>query len=123
MVNLLQLVVILFLVAHWMCCVWFSFGYHPGGWVDRDGLVEIVDGDDGPTLVPISGNLVHEWLSSFYWSITTMTTIGYGDISGKTMRERGIACLVMILGCGFFAWSTGTITVISSIQNMFYIEH
>lgn len=96
-VNLLQLVVILFLVAHWMCCVWFSFGYHPGGWVDRDGLVEIVDGDDGPTLVPISGNLVHEWLSSFYWSITTMTTIRLmiaSEIVGASVaparsRDRG----------------------------------
>ena len=39
-----------------------------------------------------------------------MTTIGYGDISATTLPERGVACVVMIMGCGFFAWSTGTIT-------------
>ena len=115
-INTTQLMLCLFLVAHWMCCVWFSFGYHDGGWVHRDGLMEILDGDDGPTLVPIEGLVIYEWLSSFYWAITTMTTIGYGDISAKTISERGIACLVMILGCGFFAWSTGTITYLMTAK-------
>jgi len=47
---------------------------------------------------------------ALYWAITTMTTIGYGDISATTLNERAVACVVMVMGCGFFAWSTGTIT-------------
>jgi len=114
-INTMQMLLCLFLAAHWMCCIFFSFGYHEGGWVHRDGLVEIFDSDDGPILVP-TGQVQYEWLSSFYWAITTMTTIGYGDISAKTISERGVACLVMILGCGFFAWSTGTITYLMTAK-------
>ena len=28
----------------------------------------------------------------------------YGDISAATKKERAVASVVMILGCGFFAW-------------------
>ena len=110
MINSVNLILCLFLVAHWMCCVWFNFGYNPDGWVASQGLVDVVDGPDGPTVEPIPDNVTFEWLTSFYWAITTMTTIGYGDISAATEQERGIACVVMIFGCGFFAWSTGLIT-------------
>jgi len=57
-----------------------------------------------------------EWVTSFYWAITTMSTIGYGDISAHTELERSVAVVVMILGCCFFAWATGTITNVISKQ-------
>ena len=60
---------------------------------------------------------VYEWVTSLYWTITTMTTIGYGDISAFTQQERCIAVVVMVLGCGFFAWSTGTITRLFTTQS------
>jgi len=60
---------------------------------------------------------VYEWITSLYWAITTMTTIGYGDISAYTQSERCVAVVVMILGCGFFAWSTGTITTLFTTQD------
>lgn len=41
-----------------------------------------------------------------------MTTIGYGDISAATLAERAYSIVVMILGCLFFAWSTGLITAL-----------
>ena len=43
-------------------------------------------------------------------AITTMSTIGYGDISARTEIERTVAVIVMCIGCAFFAWITGRIT-------------
>ena len=31
-----------------------------------------------------------------YWAITTMTTIGYGDIVAFTAREKTVAVVVMV---------------------------
>ena len=47
---------------------------------------------------------------SMYWSIVTLTTVGYGDISPNTPLGQFIASLVMILGYGIIAVPTGIVT-------------
>jgi voltage-gated potassium channel len=44
-----------------------------------------------------------------YWALTTMTTVGYGDLSPKTAAGRAIALVVMLVGIGFVAILTGAI--------------
>lgn len=38
-----------------------------------------------------------------WWAVTTVTTVGYGDISPKTEAGRVIAVVVMVVGIGFVA--------------------
>jgi voltage-gated potassium channel len=38
--------------------------------------------------------------NGIYWAITTMTTVGYGDITPKTTEGKIIAVLVMLVGIG-----------------------
>ena len=38
------------------------------------------------------------YLVSFYFTITTMTTVGYGDISATNFAERIFAIAIMVLG-------------------------
>jgi voltage-gated potassium channel len=45
-----------------------------------------------------------------YWTIVTLTTVGYGDISPQTPLGQLIAALVMILGYGIIAVPTGIVT-------------
>ena len=47
---------------------------------------------------------------SIYWTIVTLTTVGYGDISPITPLGQFIASFVMILGYGIIAVPTGIIT-------------
>ena len=47
---------------------------------------------------------------SIYWSIVTLTTVGYGDISPATPLGQFLAGLVMILGYGIIAVPTGIVT-------------
>ena len=47
---------------------------------------------------------------SMYWSIVTLTTVGYGDISPNTPLGQFIASIVMILGYGIIAVPTGIVT-------------
>lgn len=48
---------------------------------------------------------------SIYWSIVTLTTVGYGDISPKTGIGQFLAAMIMILGYAIIAIPTGIVTV------------
>ena len=45
-----------------------------------------------------------------YWSIVTLTTVGYGDIAPITPFGQFIAALIMIMGYGIIAVPTGIVT-------------
>jgi voltage-gated potassium channel len=48
--------------------------------------------------------------TSVYWAITTMTTVGFGDITPKTDLGRLISSVMMLLGWGTLAVPTGIVT-------------
>ncbi|RAV29254.1 ion transporter [Sinomicrobium soli] len=48
---------------------------------------------------------------SIYWTIVTLTTVGYGDIAPQSELGQLIAVLIMILGYGIIAVPTGIVTV------------
>ncbi len=47
---------------------------------------------------------------SIYWTIVTLTTVGYGDIAPQTPLGQAIASFIMILGYGIIAVPTGIVT-------------
>ncbi|MDB5898227.1 MAG: ion transporter [Ramlibacter sp.] len=48
--------------------------------------------------------------TSVYWAITTITTVGFGDITPKTEIGRLIASVMMLIGWGTLAVPTGIVT-------------
>jgi voltage-gated potassium channel len=48
--------------------------------------------------------------TSIYWAISTVTTVGFGDITPKTDLGRLIASLMMLVGWGILAVPTGIVT-------------
>lgn len=70
-------------------------------------LMYVVEGPaNGYTSIPVA----------VYWAITTMTTVGFGDITPKTDLGRLIASLMMLLGWGVLAVPTGIVTAEMSAQ-------
>lgn len=51
-----------------------------------------------------------QYLSSFYFIITTFSTVGYGDISANNTYEKIFCILVMVVGVTAFAAGTSTLT-------------
>ena len=49
--------------------------------------------------------------TSMYWTIVTITTVGYGDISPGTTLGQTIASVVMLLGYAIIAVPTGIVSV------------
>ncbi|RNC89856.1 MAG: ion transporter [Allomuricauda sp.] len=48
---------------------------------------------------------------SIYWTIVTLTTVGYGDIAPQTNLGQLFATIIMIMGYGIIAVPTGIVTV------------
>ncbi len=48
---------------------------------------------------------------SIYWTIVTITTVGYGDIAPETPLGQTLASLIMLLGYAIVAVPTGIVTV------------
>ena len=44
-----------------------------------------------------------------WWAITTMTTVGYGDVAPHTVAGRLLAIVVMLVGIGFVALLTASV--------------
>ncbi len=65
-------------------------------------LMYIVEGEsNGFTSIP----------RSIYWTIVTLTTVGYGDISPQTSLGQTVAAVIMMLGYAIIAVPTGIVTI------------
>ncbi len=64
-------------------------------------LMYVVEGPQhGFTSIPVA----------IYWAISTMTTVGFGDLVPKTGLGRAIASVMMLLGWGVLAVPTGIVS-------------
>ena len=54
--------------------------------------------------------------TSIYWAISTVTTVGFGDITPKTDLGRLIASVMMLIGWGTLAVPTGIVTAEMTVR-------
>jgi voltage-gated potassium channel len=70
-------------------------------------VMYVVEGpENGFTSIPVA----------MYWAVTTMTTVGFGDITPGTDLGRLIASAMMLLGWGVLAVPTGIVTAEMTAQ-------
>ncbi len=72
-------------------------------------VMYVIEGpQNGFTSIPVS----------IYWAITTMTTVGFGDITPHTTLGRAVSSIVMLLGWGILAVPTGIVTAEMTTRRM-----
>lgn len=102
--KLMQFLLTGVLCIHLSACMWFLAAklddFSPDSWVVRNGMQ-----DD---------QMGRQYLASLYWAITTILTVGYGDIVPGTNGERGVCIVWMVIGVGFYSFTIGTLTSILS---------
>ena len=75
-------------------------------WIIADALID-------PNLLftmsgnPVNADVMSAYLTSMYFAYSTLTTVGYGDISAHTDIERSIAILSLISGSVIYAVLVG----------------
>jgi len=93
------------LFSHWFACLWYITYYieeAEENWITSGGFEEY--------------DVFDSYIASWYFSVMTMSTIGYGDISPVTSAERIVACIMMLVGAGIYAYVVGSIT--TTVQTM-----
>ncbi|CAH8639471.1 unnamed protein product [Heterobilharzia americana] len=108
------------LLAHWLACVWYSVGqtdlkngiYY--GWIPR----LLNDIDQGKTIPAnwTSGNpplpRTMTYVTSLYFTLSLITSIGFGNVSATTFGEKLVAAVFMLIGAFGYATIFGNVTTI-----------
>jgi CRP-like cAMP-binding protein len=85
---------------HIMACFWYFAAklndIGPDTWVFRFGYLDASEG--------------RLYLASLYWALTTLATVGYGDITPGTNIEKCLAMAWMLFGMIFFSFTIGSLT-------------
>eukprot|EP00892_Ulva_mutabilis_P011685 jgi/Ulvmu1/888/UM100_0043.1 len=73
-------------------------------WIQASGIVN-------------SESIWDRYVTSVYWAMSTMTTVGYGDVTPIQTTEKLIAMAGMLVGVTLFAYVTGFVGVLLSSFN------
>ena len=83
------------LITHWLSC----------GWLELRNTSAAVDGTE-------------TYLRALYWCVTTLTTVGYGDITPSTNTQTIYTMVVMVLGVGMYGYVIGNVANLLSNLDM-----
>ena len=101
-IRIIRFITILALCIHLAACIWHLLAklddFVPNTWIVRSHHL------DDP--------VYRKYLFSLYWTFVTLATIGYGDITPMTLKEKSFSIFWMIFALYFFSFS------ISSLSSM-----
>uniref|UniRef100_A0A8C5AMB1 Potassium voltage-gated channel subfamily H member 8 n=1 Tax=Gadus morhua TaxID=8049 RepID=A0A8C5AMB1_GADMO len=116
------------LVAHWMACIWFVIGKkeldgNPSSW-DIGWLHELGRRLESPYLfegsvnVTVGGPALRSiYVASLYFTLSSLTSVGFGNVSANTDAEKIFSICTMLIGALMHALVFGNVTAI--IQRMY----
>ena len=87
------------MTTHILSCIWIISGnYESNG------------GESWMTNMSEDATRAELYLTSFYFTVTTITTVGYGDFSASTNLEKTMCIFIMIVGVIAFSCASGSLT-------------
>lgn len=89
-------------LAHWLACIWYVIGNLELMNNERTGwLYELSISINQPYYnVSYGGpSLQDKYVTALYFTLSSLTTVGFGNVSGNTTAEKVFAVVTMIIGC------------------------
>ena len=105
--RLLMMTMILILLMHVVACLWVYAGKFDenskDNWIYTKGFTDM--------------NSIDLYITSFYFTVTTLMTVGYGDITANSSLEKLICVFLMLIGVIAFSYANNAISSIISNQD------
>jgi len=133
-IALLKFSVLLLMMGHWMACAWAitvdvqlkkprlpgydawaASGGDPYTWLD-----EVADKGWEAYRDPTP---IDKYSVSLYWAITTITSVGYGDVSPQNPAELQVCTVFILLGSILWAYIIGNACGIAASLDVENIRH
>eukprot|EP00899_Mesostigma_viride_P012367 jgi/Mesvir1/21130/Mv08885-RA.1 len=99
LIRVVKFVMCIFFVGHWAACYFFFLSTR---YVATDTWI----GETG------DAGILELYVTSLYWSITTYTTVGYGDIHAVNELEKISSAIYMVFNMGVMAYILGNIALL-----------
>lgn len=118
---LLLLVAAFALIAHWLACIWYAIAnaerpYRQPkiGWLDHLANAThqfYVNGSQG------GPSIKSKYVTALYFTFSSLTSVGFGNVSPNTNMEKIFSILVMLIGSLMYASIFGNVSAI--IQRLY----
>mmetsp|Transcript_21766 Transcript_21766/g.41522 ORF Transcript_21766/g.41522 Transcript_21766/m.41522 type:complete len:997 (-) Transcript_21766:389-3379(-) len=107
MMGLLKFLAIVLVIAHLMACVFYAVSASAGDelntWISAQGLLR--------------ESTYSKYVAALYWSMSTMTTVGYGDVAAVSDMERLLSVVLVMLGATVYAYFMGNMNIMVAAIN------
>ena len=78
------------LIAHWLACIWHAIGFAESrnelGWIQELNSTSV------------NPSLSTRYITAIYFTLSSLTSVGFGNVSPNTNAEKVFSVCVMIVG-------------------------
>lgn len=112
--RLLQTLLLALLITHVSACIWYASGTVEWKTNNATWVNQYIDNERFRNGY---GNKAELYIISLYWCISTLTSVGYGDIVARNSFEMIVAIVISWTGATIFGFMLGYLSQIVSNLN------
>ena len=105
--RIFEMSIIFLFLQHITACIWIFIGRYDSEskatWIYRGRFLEEEPFD--------------LYMTAMYFSVTTVLTVGYGDICANNATEKIFCIVLMLIGVLLFSFATGSLTSMISSRD------
>ena len=128
--SMIQIALVLLILTHWLACAWILAATlqsdHQYTWLDSYSESYFCTGgvcEEEPARLHATSKPSETYYAALYWSVVTVTSVGYGDITPKNPTEMFICTFYLLFGALSWAYIVGEVVTILSTGDPGMIEH
>ena len=100
-IDFMKIMMFFFFTVHWTACLFFLIQDIEIRTVKDTWIIHLNRED--------VKSAINTYIASASWSLTTISSTGYGDICPITDIEKCFGILAMMISCGVFSYIVGTL--------------